>query len=209
MLLTLIGGSVVGKVRGQGKARVEAEVKNIGGRELKGIRIAAYYDRADRLPAADADWRIHEFVFEPPLRPGATTTLRFSDDNAAEFVLLELRHLVYGRGLSFQGQGLKLRDPLVEQNGELYVSTRDLMDAIGGKLGYDSKTGLVSLDRNGVSLQIRKDHYGAKLNGQSVDLKHLPVEINDRSYVCVEEIAGLLGLNPVWDADHEALDLGL
>lgn len=206
--LTLSGGSVVGKVRGQGKARVEAEVKNLGGRELKGIRIAAFYDSADRLPAPDADWHVHEFVFEPPLKPAASTTLRFSDENAAEYILLEVRHVVYGRGISYQGRGLKLRDPLVDQDGELYVSTRDLLEAIGGKLGYDSKTGYVSLEREGVSLQIKKDRYGAKLNGESVDLKHLPLEIENRSYVCAEEIARLLGLSPAWDAGTEHLDLG-
>jgi Copper amine oxidase N-terminal domain len=205
--LTLTGGEVIGKQRGRGKASVVAEVENHGGRELKGIRVAAYYNNEDLLPPDDAKWRVHEFVFEPPLRPGAATTLRFADDNAGEYILLEVRHVVHGRGVSFAGRSPALRDALVDQDGELYISTRDLLAIVGGKLSFDGKTGYVTLERGGNELRFKKGRYLAKLNGDDVDLKHLPLEIDNRSYISAEETARLLGLTPAWDAEQELLKL--
>jgi len=76
-VIELTGGSLKGSVSGQGTASVKARVTSHGARKLLGVRIAAYYDVIDALPAPDARWHLHEFLFEPPLTAGANSNVAF------------------------------------------------------------------------------------------------------------------------------------
>jgi hypothetical protein len=207
--LTLSGGEVVGKVKGQGKASVVATVENNGSRYLKGIRIAAAYNVVDENPGAEGQWYVHEFVFEPPLKPGGQSTLRFSDNSAAEYVALELRRVVYAPGISYKGVVGKQQDPLLEEDGVTYMSTRDFMSLIGGKLNFDSKTGYLELTRDGVSVRVRKGRQTARVGDEDVKLEHPPLEIDSRSYIAVEETAALFGLSSSENKDENLIDLSL
>lgn len=197
--LTLIGGEVTGKARGQGVASVVAEVANFAGRELLGLRLAAYYSAVDVLPGDAADWRVHEFVFEPPLAPGDSTTLRFSDDNAAEYVLLEVRHTQFGRGLSFEGRVAMLEYGLLDDDGVTYVATRDLMNLIGGGISYDSETYEVVLERRGVELRFKERASKVKVDGTAQAIEHKILEVDGRSYLPLKDFAALFGLSLTHD----------
>jgi len=205
--LTLAGGEVVGKVKGQGKASVVATVENLGRRYLKGIRIAAAYNTVDENPGAEGQWYVHEFIFEPPLKPGGQSTLRFSDDAAAEYVALELRRVVYAPGVSYEGQLARQQDPLLEEDGATYMSTRDFMSLIGGSLSFDAKSGYVVLEREGLTIKIRKGRETALVNDKSVKLTPAPLEIDSRSYLPVEAAAALFGLSAARNADENLIEL--
>jgi len=205
--VTLTGGDVRGKVKGRGKATVVARVENHSGRELTGVRIAAYYSPTDAQPGDNATWRVHEFVFEPPLLPDNSTTLKFSDDNAYEYVLLEVRSPQYGRGLSFNGKAVRLAGPLSEKDGVLYISTRDLMNAIGGGISYDAKTYMIVLERRGASVKVQAKLKYALVGETRAPLAHSVIELDGHSLLPLTDIAALFGISVTEDTDLNLVEL--
>jgi hypothetical protein len=207
VMVTLTGGDVRGKVKGQGKATVVARVENLSGRELNGVRIAAYYSANDALPGDDATWRVHEFVFEPPLLPGNSTTLKFSDTDAFEYVLLQVRNAQYGRGLSFNGKAVRLAGPLSERDGVLYISTRDLMNTVGGGISYDAKTYMIVLERRGVSVRVQPKLKYALVGETQAPLAHPVIEVDGHSLLPLRDIAALFGLSVTEDSELNLVEL--
>jgi hypothetical protein len=201
--LTLAGGEVVGKQQGLGTATVAVKVKNNGDRTLEGIRIAVFYSQIDSTPQPGADWRIHEFVFEPPLIPGGTSTLRFKDENAAEYVLLEARRLKFTAGLRYAGKLASLKQPLLTQEGSTFIALRDLVDIVGGGLSAD-KAGL-TVERGGHELKLGQT--AATLDGAPQTLTRLLLEVNGRAYIALEDAARLLGLTMTRDGALDLIEL--
>ncbi|MCC7477260.1 hypothetical protein IT575_02280 [bacterium] len=205
--LTLASGEVVGSEPGLGEASVEAKVRNNGGRALKGIRIAVYYSSRDALPPSNAEWLIHEFVFEPPLKPGGQSTLRFKDPNAAEYVALAVRRAIFEPGLSFNGEEAALASPLLLREGRAYVALRDLAGLLEARLSVD-KSGWIVLEREGeaaVRLKIGVDH--AQSAGVNTALDWKPIELDGRSYLALSEAARLFGLSLSEDAERALFEL--
>ncbi len=206
--LTLSGGEVVGSEPGLGEASVEARVRNNGSRALKGIRIAVYYSSRDALPPSNAEWLIHEFVFEPPLKPGGQSTLRFSDPNAAEYVALAVRRAIFEPGLSLRGEDVALATPLLTREGATYVALRDLASMLGAKLSVEKPGNWIVLAREGepaVRLKVGVDY--AQSAGANTDLELKPIEVDGRSYLALSEAARLFGLQLTQDADSGIFEL--
>ena len=197
--VTLTGGSITGKVRGQGTASVEARALNTGATDITGVRIAVYYSTVDQYPPDPdtADWRIHEFLFEPPLMPGKSTKLVFSDEDAAEYILIEVRYVAQGLTLSYNDRPASLEYPLEYRDGVHYIATRDLVNLVGGSLGYDNATYEVTLVRSGVELRFK----GAtvKVNGHAVTLENPVLELDGRTFVPLKEFCRHLGIGVVRD----------
>jgi len=185
--VTLTGGDVTGDVRGQGTASVEALAVNTGSSEVTGVRIAVYYSTQDLEPANPdtADWRIHEFIFEPPLQPGKSTKLMFTDEDAAEYVLIEVRYVASGLSLSYNGTPATLDYPMEFQGGVHYIATRDLVNLVGGSLGYDNSTYEVTLNRAGIELRFKGG--SVKINGHNVGLQNPVIEVDGRTFVPLKE----------------------
>jgi len=193
----LTGGEVTGTVRGQGTASVVARVTNISAREVSGLRIAVYYSASDVLPLdpESADWRIHEFVFEPPLKPDDSTNLRFSDDNAAEYVLIEVRYVSAGLGLTYNGRAGRLESGLLQRDDTAYAATRDLVDLIGGGLSYDSETYEIVIVRAGIELRLKEGSSRVRVDGEATTIEHKVIADEGRSYLPLADICPLLGLS--------------
>ena len=197
----LTGGEIAGEVRGQGTASVIATVTNDGSREVYGVRIAAYYSTVN-MPPSDpeaADWRIHEFVFEPPLAPTHSVTLRFSDENAGEYVLLEVRYVSAGLGLSYNGRLARLESALQEHDGTAYVATRDLIGLIGGGISYDAATYEVVIMRQGIELRFKEGSRKVKVDGADTTIEHEVRSEDGSSFLPVSDICPLLGVSVVHD----------
>jgi hypothetical protein len=233
----LTGGSVTGTARGQGTATVQAQVVNHGASALTGIRLGVYYSTTDTPPGAGADWREHEFVFEPPLAPGAATSLSFTDEHAAEYIALEVRYTLFADGgapvapaggkpaaeskkqppakpqskpsppakpqpkpatsavtVLYRGMPANPAAPLVERDGAVYISTRDLLDCAGGSLSYDAATYQVVLERKGRKLAVKTGERAASADGAAVELAHSVLDIDGRSYVPLLDVAAYLNL---------------
>jgi hypothetical protein len=192
----LAGGEVAGAVSGQGTASVVVDVTNNGLRDVTGLRIAAYYSTVNAPPVdpETAGWRIHEFVFDPPLAPGQSITVRFRDENAAEYVLLESRFVVEGGGIIYNGRTGVLEHGLRERSGVTYIATRDLIDLIGGGISYDAASYEVVIERQGVEVRFKEGHKQVKVNGQVSTFDHAIVEIDGRSLLPLVEFCGLLGI---------------
>jgi hypothetical protein len=202
----LVGGEVSGAVSGQGTASVVVDVTNDGLRDVTGLRIAAYYSTLDAPPVdpETADWRIHEFIFDPPLAPEQSITVRFRDENAAEYVLLEARFVVEGGGIIYNGRTGVLEHGLKERSGVTFIATRDLIDLVGGGISYDAASYEVVIERQGVEVRFTEGRKQVKVNGQDSALDHAIVEIDSRSFLPLVEFCGLLGITIERDA---AVDL--
>lgn len=196
--VTLVSGDVVGQTRGLGTATVTARVTNETARTLEGIRLVSWYSAVDVLPAADADWRIHEFVFDPPLMPGASGTLTFTDENAAQYVKLEARQVKYRAALRYGDAITDLKLPLLRRSGVVYVALRDLVDITGGTLRSSGE--FISVNAAGKKLQLRPGSAEAQVDSSARSMSNAVIEDNDRSYIALRDAASLLEL--------ELVDLG-
>ncbi len=99
-----------------------------------------------------------------------------------------------GATVLYRGLPVAAASPLVEQDGALYISTRDLMDNTGGSLGYDSATYEVTLERKGRKLAVKTGERRATADGAAIELAHPVLEIDGRSYLPLVECAAYLGL---------------
>jgi len=203
----LAGGEVKGKVRGQGRADVSATVTNNTGRFIDGLRIGVYYSAADVLPAEGAKWRVHEFVFEPPLAPGASTTLRFSDENALEYIKIEAQRARYAYALRYAGSIAAQTVPVSERDGVLYAATRDLLELIGGTIGYDQKSNSLVLEREGRTLKFKLGQKSVLVDGRKQPLEHPALELDGRSLLPIEDVAALFGLTVSHDEEQRIVTL--
>lgn len=200
---SLVGGEVKGAVKGEGKASVRASVSNLSGRELRSVVLGVYYSAVDAPPAPDALWRQHAFEFDPPLSPGKSVTVRFSDDDAFEYIALDVQGARFGPGLSFNGEIAPLEQPLSLRDGVYYIATRDLMDVIGGGISYDAKTYMVGLERGGIKIEVKPDLGYALVNGEQHPLEHPVLELDGRSLLPLAEVAALFGLSVSVDEGQE------
>lgn len=214
--IQLTGGTVTGKARGQGTATVEARITNTGSAALLGVRIGTFYSTADVPPGPNADWRIHEFVFEPALQPGQGVALSFTDENAAEYIALEVRYAHFadspialdtgadaGGGLEpgvyFSGFKASLEHELINDSGTKYIAARDLVSIVGGNLGYDSATFEITYERNGRQLRFKTSERFVDVDGYEMRLAHKVKDIDGRSYLPLLDFAPLLGLKATED----------
>jgi hypothetical protein len=190
--VTLESGEVVGKSRGLGTATLTARVSNNSGRTVEGIRIAAWYSFADVLPSADSDWHIHEFVFDPALVSGGSTILTFSDDNAAQNVLLEARAVKFRAALRYDGAVHDLEHPPIRRGELIFVALRDLVGVVGGRLG--SRDGSIVIERFGNTLRLGAGSAQAFVDGMAVQLSSAMLEEAGRSYISLRDSAMLFSL---------------
>jgi len=193
--LAFISGEVTGSTPGKGAASVTARVENTGSRDLLGLRIGVYYSAVNEIPDDDAQWRPHEFVFEPPLKPGKSTTLRFVDENAAEYIMLRVERVQCETGISFNGKVAQLEYGLEERDGVTYIATRDLMNLIGGGISYDAESYMVVLERKGVEVRFKESESRVLLDGQRTSIEHPVLEIDGRSFLPLADFASLLGVS--------------
>lgn len=207
--IELVGGEVTGAISGQGTASVVVNVTNDGLRDITGLRIAAYYSTLNAPPVdpETADWRIHEFVFDPPLAPGQSITVRFRDENAAEYVLLEARFVVEGGGIIYNGRTGVLEHGLIERNGVTFIATRDLIDLVGGGISYDAASYEVVIERQGVEVRFKEGRKQVKVDGQVNTLDHATIETDGRSLLPLVEFCGLLGIVVEHDATVDLFTL--
>lgn len=203
--VSLAGGEVVGPVKGQGKASVRATIVNESGRALSSIVLGVFYNSINELPGGDAAWIKHAFEFDPPLGTGKSVTVKFTDNNALEYIMLDVQSAQLGWGISYNGR-LASPAPMLELRDDVwYISTRDLMELVGGGLSYDPKTYMVGLERAGVLVQVKPKLGYALVGGAQQRLEHPVVEIDGRSLVPLVEIALLLGLSASVDEAQQLL----
>jgi hypothetical protein len=203
--IVLTGGSLKGAASGSGAASVQARVTNSGGRKLLGVRIGAYYDTIDALPAPDARWRLHEFLFEPPLAPGGASDVGFTDQDAAAYVLLRIVYARFALAVAADGGApAPAGEELADRGGVQYIAARDLAAALGAKLRLDARK-LVTLSRAGagghgaLSLSYTAGQAALSIGGAARTWAHLPYEQGGRGYLPLQEACGLLG----YDADYD------
>lgn len=186
--LEFVSGDVTGEQRGQGTATVTALVTNIGDRNLNGVRIAAYFSPYDTFPDEFAEWHLHEFVFEPPLRPGKSVSLQFQDEGAFEYIQLELRRAMFDLRVVVNGELLEREDLFRIEDGAVYMQSRDLVGIIGGELKYDAEADRVELKRADRVLLYKEGRRSIDVNGERRALSHPVLQFDGRTWVPVESI---------------------
>ena len=205
--LEFVSGDVTGAIRGQGTATVSALVTNISDRNLNGVRIAAYYSPYDTFPEEFAEWQLHEFVFEPPLEPGNSVSLKFQDEQAFEYIQLELRRALFDLRLVVNGKLLEDPQLIRIQDGAAYMQSRELVRIIGGELHYDEATDRVNLSRNGATLLYKNGRRSIDVNGERRALEHPVIELDGRTWVPLEGVCRELGISCTVDNTLNVLTL--
>lgn len=186
--LEFISGDVTGDQRGQGTATVSARITNIGDRNLNGVRIAAFYSPYDTFPDEFAEWKLHEFLLEPPLKPGKSVVLEFQDDKAFEYIQLELRRANFDLRIVVNGKQLDSEGLVRIEDGAAYMQSRDLVGIIGGDLKYDAEADRVELKRGERVLLYKEGRRSIDVNEERRALSHPVITIEGRTWVPIESI---------------------
>lgn len=193
--LEFVSGDVTGPVSGQGIATLTALVTNISDRDLNGVRIAAYYSPYDSFPEEFAEWKLHEFVFEPPLKPGNSVSLSFQDEKAYEYIQLELRRALFDLRLVVNGKLLPSAGLIRIQDGAAYMQSRELVEIIGGDLHYDAEADRVNFSRGGYTLLYKNGRRSIDVNGERRALEFPVIELDGHTWVPLQGICQELGID--------------
>jgi hypothetical protein len=205
--LEFVSGDVTGPIKGQGIATLTALVTNISDRNLNGVRIAAYYSPYDSFPEEFAEWKLHEFVFEPPLKPGNSVSLSFQDEKAFEYIQLELRRALFDLRLVVNGKLLSSEGLIRIQDGAAYMQSRELVGIIGGDLHYDAEADRVNFSRGGYTLLYKNGRRSIDVNGERRALEHPVIDLDGHTWVPLEGICRELGISCTVDNTLNVLNL--
>ena len=88
--------------------------------------------------------------------------------------------------------------PLI-RNGRTLLPIRAIIEAMGGKVGWDSATRTVSLSLDGKELYMRIDHSYMWDEGASYALDSVPVIIGGRTMLPVRAVMEYFGASVAWD----------
>jgi hypothetical protein len=203
-----LSGGTLRRSAGGATAEVEALVTNRGDRALLGLRLAAYYDVLDALPASDAQWRLHEFLLEPALAAGATTQLQFSDEQAAQYVLLRLDYARFALALAVDGAAPRpAQSELLERDGVQYLAARDLASALGARLAQGADKRVTLALPAGGNLAYRAGSAQVMIGSTTHTLAHPVLEQDGRSWLPLHETCALLGYEADYDLGENLLRL--
>jgi hypothetical protein len=211
--IELVQGKVTGSMRGQGKAAVTARLTNNAPRRLTGVRIAAYYDTGDYLPADEAAWKLHEFVLEPPLERGASVELEFTDEAAAEYIFLRVDYARLGLAIGVDsGAAITADAELLVDGPNRFISVRDLARAIGAKLelGADKRISLArdaEKPRPALWVIFTPGTVDISIMGKYAKLATASRMADGRLFVPLQETVSLLGYSANYDAAANLLSL--
>ena len=207
IVVSLTGGTLTAGESGVGRAEVEATVTNNSPRPLSAIRIGVFYNNHNEGPPPGVAWIPHEFVFEPPLEPGKNSVLRFTDNDAGEFVLIEIQRVLFGSGLTYNGELAVLASPLTERAGVVYIATRDFAAMLGAEVRFDKASDLVSLSRTGQEVRFQVGLSHAFVDGLRMELEQIPYLDGDKSYVPLETFAVFFGMLVDYDRALNLINL--
>jgi hypothetical protein len=211
--IELVKGKVVGSPQGQGKAEVTARVTNNGQRRLAGVRIGAYYDTADYMPAATAPWKLHEFVLEPPLEAGGSVELEFTDEAGAEYILLRVDYARFGLAVTADGgKPIVAEAELLVDGPNRFITLRDLARAVGAKIevGADKRVSLMrdaKKPRPGLFMVFTPGTVDISVKGKYAKLVLASRVAEGRLYVPLQETTSLLGYSADYNAAANLLTL--
>jgi len=97
--------------------------------------------------------------------------------------------------------------PPVIRDGRTLVPIRAIIEAFGGKVGWDDDAKTVSLSLDGDSIKLTIDSYSAYLNGQKHSLSVAPAIIKGRTMLPIRFIAEGFNLGVAWDSDDKTVTI--
>ena len=96
--------------------------------------------------------------------------------------------------------------PIIQDNRTL-MPIRAIVEAMDGKVQWDSNTRTTILSYNNNEIQLTVDSNIAKLNGNNTELDTAPVIINGRTLLPIRFIAESFGFNTSWDSKTKSITI--
>jgi hypothetical protein len=94
--------------------------------------------------------------------------------------------------------------PVVKE-GRTLIPIRAMVEALDAEVAWDSKTGTVTVTRNGVKVTLTVDDNKATVNGSTITLDVPATVINGRVVIPLRFLSEALGTNVVYDAENQII----
>jgi hypothetical protein len=105
------------------------------------------------------------------------------------------------------GNPLALDTPTVIQNGRLLVPMRNIFQALGATVNWDSSTQTVTATRGLTSISLVIGSTDASVNGSTVTLDVPPEIINGYTFVPIRFVGEALGCQVNWDGGSQSVTI--
>lgn len=101
--------------------------------------------------------------------------------------------------VQLNGQPLNTSVAPLQYRGRTLVPMRDIFEALGAKVNWNSFTQAISATRGSTTVQMQMGRSTATLNGQMVRLDQPPLIVNGRTMVPLRFVSEAMGANVSWD----------
>ena len=105
------------------------------------------------------------------------------------------------------GDKLSMDSLPVVKNGRTLVPLRDIAEAMGATISWDSRTKRITLEKDDTIMHMFVDKKKAYLNGQEKSLDVVPQIINNKTYVPVRFISENLNAKVNWVATSQTIQI--
>lgn len=130
----------------------------------------------------------------------------FSEQKETSIVLQVNNPIMTVNGKDAEIDSGKRTTPIIQDNRTL-MPIRAIVEAMGGKVQWDSNTRTTILSYNGNEIQLTVDSNIAKLNGNNTELDTVPVIINGRTLLPIRFISESFGFNTSWDSETKSITI--
>jgi hypothetical protein len=105
----------------------------------------------------------------------------------------------------FNGREGDLEKHGFRKNGQIYLTAVDLFRHIGGTILWGPTDNWIELHRNDLTVRIVPGSPAIVVNGNTQNLGAPCFRKNDETYVPVQKLCAVLGLNTAWNDDEQRL----
>ena len=108
-----------------------------------------------------------------------------------------------GRIIRIQGANLPYDTPVYEEQGEVMVPLRAIIEALGGSVAWDEATRTVAISCRGVEARVEVDSQKVLVGGGEKWPQATPQLRYDRTYIPFSYLENVLGLQQPWTTGWE------
>ncbi|KAB2336763.1 copper amine oxidase N-terminal domain-containing protein [Cytobacillus depressus] len=85
--------------------------------------------------------------------------------------------------IEINGKNIKIKDPILNKSDHLLLPMRDLYEAIGANVSWDTKSKTASAVKNGKTVALKVNSLVAQVNGKNISMNVAPLLYRDRTYM--------------------------
>ncbi|WP_123040735.1 N-acetylmuramoyl-L-alanine amidase [Cohnella candidum] len=109
--------------------------------------------------------------------------------------------------LFLDGKALEAKAPPALVHASVLVPIRTVAENLGYKVGWETKTKLVTVEQGATKIQMTVNSQKATVNGKSITLTEAPVLQSDTTLIPLRFVGESLGLQVLWDNANKSVFL--